>query len=277
MSIPDQGKKDTQNIKSFVVKNTGDETSGEHILFGRHYDADHQFDALMGITGRESDAFTNKKFNQYAFIEGISGGNTTERLLRNETIDHYWRYKIIEAALTKIIIIDERKWKDYYEPATKLNTYPYPVSRNFERWRKKNVHIFSLEYAEQDTNYLLLIDIKGDIVAKMDKEGNFDFTSEEYRALYAESHFISLHQGLLERAMKHCEDVLHGTEQEQVDDFLKRLYRMKAQFRLIIHSGRSKTHILPKRAAFIQLSALESALKDCKHTLCELFYSTIQE
>lgn len=256
-----------ETIKHLVVDSPLSKAREQDILFREHNDQPLRFDAFCEEVGEE-------RLRQYLFVEGISGDNSTDRVLRHEVVDQMWRYKMIEAALTKIIIIDERVWKNNFGDNEEER------ERNYLRWEKKNVHILSLEFDTDQPGYLCLKDLRGDTVALVDKFGNPRFTSGEYEKAYRFSHFISLHQGLLERAVKHCsEGLVNMTEQEQVNELFRK-FRDKlltARFRVIIHSGRSKTHILPYPTAFVQLSSLGSALRDSKLTLCELFYSTIQE
>ena len=237
------------------------------ILFREHSDLSNQFDEFV----KEN----NNNITQFCYIEGISGGNTTGRLLREETKDRYWYYKMLETALTKIVIMDERIWRD------NLGRDKKERERNFLRWSKKNIHIFSLEYDETDPNKLLMKDLKNDTVAILNQNGSAQF-EVGYKSLYQESHFISMHQGLMERAVKHCSESVgykQLNEQKRVENLFVNFREnfMQAKFRVLIHSGRSKAHIMPKDTAFVQLSSLGSALRDAKYSLCDLFYSTLQE
>lgn len=244
----------------------------QYILFGSHLDLNIHYDELKKRrrSSLNKDIFL---FKDYLYIEGISGGNSTDRLLHREKKDHWWWCKMMETALTKVIIIDERTWKNYRGGSLE------DIERNYDRLRKKNIHVLTLEYRNDE--HLHLLDLRDQTVALLDEQGNARFIDEVAKSLYQESHFITLHQGLLERALKHCEKGVAqlGDEQSQVNFLLEQFRKnlMQAKFRLCIHSGRSKTHVLPEHTAFIQLSALESALQDCKSTLCELFYSSIQE
>ncbi|MEZ4965888.1 MAG: hypothetical protein R2791_11660 [Saprospiraceae bacterium] len=254
-------------IRQLVVDETLSEAREQDILFREHNDQPLRFDEFCNDVGAV-------QIDRYLYLEGISGDNSTNRIIRHEMIDNLWRFKMLEAALTKVIIIDERIWKNNFGDTEKER------ARNHLRWSKKNIHILSLEFDVTQPDLLCMKDLQGNIVATINKLGEPAYTSEAYKLLYRDSHFISLHQGLLERAVKHCADgLMDMTEQEQVNVLFKRFRDklIRARFRVIIHSGRSKTHILPYPTAFVQLSALGSALRDCKLTLCELFYSTIQE
>ncbi len=253
-------------LPQLVVDRPIEDARKQNILFREHNDQIVRFDRFR----KEKEV----SLDNYLFLEGISGDNSTNRLLRHEVITPMWRYKILEAALTKIIVIDERLWKNYYSDDIEEREI------NHLRWEKKNIHILSFEFDPEHPGYLCLKNLRGQIVAKVDNMGDPSFTKPEYETAYRESHFVSLHQGLLERTVKHCAEGLVGmTEQEQVDVLFKKFrdQLLLARFRVIIHSGRSKTHVLPYPTAFVQLSALGSSMRDSKLTLCELFYSTIQE
>ncbi len=265
---PSRAFSEEPDIREYVIDNT-DEGEKQPIVFRRHNDLSAQFDHF-----RKDDS----ELKDYLFVEGISGDNTNNRLFRFETISHLWRYKMLEAALTKIIIIDERIWNNYYKPGrTKEN------DRNYQLWAKKNIHILSLEQDMEHPGYLFMKDLRGENVVRLDENGEVEFVNRgRNQPIYEQSHFISLHQGLLERGIKFCSNsalLKNKDEQDQIDSLLKRFKDevFKVKFRVTIHSGRSKTHILPKRTAFVQLASLGSALRDCKLSLCELFYATIQE
>ena len=71
------------------------------IIFRKHNDTESEFEAFQ-----QTDLY-----NTASFIEGITGHNSTERIIRNDRKDLEWVYKITEAALTKVLIIDERIFK----------------------------------------------------------------------------------------------------------------------------------------------------------------------
>jgi hypothetical protein len=54
-------------------------------------------------------------FDKIEYLEGISGGNFTYNLICNAPIDLIQYYRIIEAASTRIAIVDERIYKRYKE------------------------------------------------------------------------------------------------------------------------------------------------------------------
>lgn len=66
---------------------------------------------------------TEEKFIDYLkhadpttiFVEGITGNNSTDRLVRNDTIDELWLYKHLHAMKTTVGIFDERIFSKIYK------------------------------------------------------------------------------------------------------------------------------------------------------------------
>lgn len=71
-------------------------------VFRKHNDTKKQFDKFIGFYQK------SKFYNVLAFVEGITGGNSTDRLVRHMLIDDLWAFKQIHAMRTKIAIFDER-------------------------------------------------------------------------------------------------------------------------------------------------------------------------
>lgn len=88
---------------------------GSDIIFRNHNDNLQDFEKFKKL----ADGTIYKKAS---FIEGISGSNATNRLIRQEKIDDVWRYKIMESALTKVLIIDERIWTNITKRRPETNT-----------------------------------------------------------------------------------------------------------------------------------------------------------
>ncbi len=53
----------------------------------------------------------NKNYNKYACAEGITGDNSSDRLIRRELLDERWYYNHLYALKKRIAIIDERIFK----------------------------------------------------------------------------------------------------------------------------------------------------------------------
>lgn len=67
-------------------------------LYRSHYETKENFVELMN----------EKAFNEYSFVESITGNNSTDRLVRNEDLNDVWFYNHLHAMKEKIAIFDER-------------------------------------------------------------------------------------------------------------------------------------------------------------------------
>ncbi len=118
----------------------------------------------------------------------------------------------------------------------------------------------------------------------LDQDGRFKYRFD----------FISIHQGLLDKiygALKNKKDPNVVLDKGLVTKALFDKFCIKAEdynkytFKdgflpyFIIHSGRSKPNAgdMPQHLPFLQFSAIDHAVRDCKHTLTELLYSAHYE
>lgn len=69
---------------------------GEKYLYRTHHDTQEEFTKFV-----DSDYKVD-------FVEGISGGNSTDRLVRNNSINELWFYRHLYAMKQRVAIIDER-------------------------------------------------------------------------------------------------------------------------------------------------------------------------
>lgn len=74
------------------------------ILFSKHNDTKNLFLQFL----KENDS----NFPNLLFIEGISGGNSTDLYLRKLPKDKLLYYKLLESCITNVLIIDERIWNN---------------------------------------------------------------------------------------------------------------------------------------------------------------------
>lgn len=56
-----------------------------------------------------------QKYNDVCFVEGITGNNSTDRLVRNETLDELWLYSHLHAMKTTVGVFDERIFSKIYK------------------------------------------------------------------------------------------------------------------------------------------------------------------
>lgn len=77
-------------------------------IYRTHYETDENFNIVI------NDIQKGKNYINTSFIEGITGNNSTDRLVRNEDIDELWSYKHLHAMKEKIAIFDERIFYKVY-------------------------------------------------------------------------------------------------------------------------------------------------------------------
>lgn len=83
-----------------IMFNSGDSTS-DQLIYSKHYNPkEHRF------------------YDDAPFVEGISGGNSTDRLLRQDEWTKEWYVKHMTAALTKVAIFDERIYSNFIRQNT---------------------------------------------------------------------------------------------------------------------------------------------------------------
>ena len=73
-------------------------------IYRKHNDTVTQFNQLVEAYGRKK--FFNPSILR--FVEGITGGNSTDRLVRHMDWDDLWVYKQLHAMKTRVAIFDER-------------------------------------------------------------------------------------------------------------------------------------------------------------------------
>ena len=84
-----------------VIFNSGDSASNQ-LVYSKHYNPkEHRF------------------YDDAPFVEGISGGNSTDRLLRQDEWTKEWYFKNMTAALTQVAIFDERIYSNFVRPSTR--------------------------------------------------------------------------------------------------------------------------------------------------------------
>lgn len=85
-----------------VIFNSGDSASNQ-LVYSKHYNPkEHRF------------------YDDAPFVEGISGGNSTDRLLRQDEWTKEWYVKNMTAALTQVAIFDERIYSNSIRKSTSV-------------------------------------------------------------------------------------------------------------------------------------------------------------
>lgn len=73
-------------------------------IYKKHFEAKTEFNGFMN----------NKPLN-CLYVEGITGNNSTDRLIRNENIDELWVYRHLHAIKSKVAIFDERLFSKIFK------------------------------------------------------------------------------------------------------------------------------------------------------------------
>lgn len=72
-------------------------------IYRKHNDSKKDFDGFVGKFKENGG-----DLNSLIFIEGITGGNSTDRLVRHCALDDLWAFQHVHAMKTKVAIFDER-------------------------------------------------------------------------------------------------------------------------------------------------------------------------
>lgn len=100
---------DTPHFEKFREIEIGEKNKYEFpdlkLLFNHHNDTEKNF-----------DDFRKKEypdlFNNLLFLEGISGGNSTEMLTSRTEKSELFYYKLLQSCVTDVVILDERLWNN---------------------------------------------------------------------------------------------------------------------------------------------------------------------
>lgn len=85
------------------LSSTEDRLREFQYIYRTHNDTKSEFEKFVKDYG---------DISKLCFIEGITGGNSTDRLIRHTVIDDLWAYKHVHAMKTKVAIFDERMFSN---------------------------------------------------------------------------------------------------------------------------------------------------------------------
>lgn len=264
-----QSYTDTLRLYSILLNRFGPNINQYQIVFG---------DSSSKITSPDKVIYFQRHFNKsqdfkdalnFLYADSVSGGNYTVTLQDNYIRGHsgdgksltwsdkYFSFKIIESALTRITLIDERLSNDYDE----------------KELMSKNIRVLNLNPDASEPK---------SIWSGSSFKDNDDYTL-----------FLSIHLGLIEKVIGNENnwfmrqyDKLYTNEEidrpERASFFmslLKEKFGKGREVFISVHSGRGNysyelEHSL-KEYPFINLSAIESVFTNSKFLLTQLFYNTI--
>jgi hypothetical protein len=182
-------------------------------------------------------------------VESITGANSSRRKIEDPRNAALMRLELMEAGLTKILIIDERIFN---MQRRKNNSGAFLRAKGIEVWdfNEDNGLFYSLisneKYEEVNINGYI---IKLPLISK-----NLDF--------------VVIHQGIIDKLLKAAK---LSKEYKNIKMTLE-IFNNKTKFKAI-HSGRGKTEDIPEDWRFLTYSELESWFFDDKHTLIQGLYS----
>lgn len=182
----------TEKIESDKVKQYDKESaiSGERYIYRTHNDSTTAFLGFLNSL-RKDGKDLKEALDGVEFIEGITGGNSTDRIVRREVKDDLWVYQQIHAMKTRVAVFDERifaritgyetsklkeekskpidwgmklKGKDLLKIKNDVNNYDCVRNRRivdlkdfYENWSEEKVIHFAQEnYPSEDSEGMLL-------------------------------------------------------------------------------------------------------------------------
>lgn len=116
-----------------------DGKKAELFIYRTHHESRSEFISFL----KKSEP--GNVFNGCKFVEGISGNNSTDRLVRNDKINDIWFYRHLHAMKTKVAIFDERIFSKVFG-VTESDFYEMPIINN------ENLQAIKTEYCKQFFN-----------------------------------------------------------------------------------------------------------------------------
>lgn len=102
-------------------------------IYRTHHDSEKEYNNFI-------DAVNNRTIESNIFVEGISGNNSTDRLVRNEILNDVWFYKHLHAMKEQVAIFDERLFTKIFgleEAHLKIEGEPDINDGNRKKIRKR--------------------------------------------------------------------------------------------------------------------------------------------
>lgn len=132
-------------LKDYLIIEPGASFNKGKYLYKTHNETEQLFAAFLKAIDETKE--------EIRFVEGITGNNSTDRLIRNEKIDELWMYKHLHAMKTSVGIFDERIFSKIYKKD------------------EADIRLMQLPFDDLKQNILKTIpDSKEDLYKKMDVE-----------------------------------------------------------------------------------------------------------
>lgn len=143
-------------------------------IYRKHNDTEEQFKGFLEVYGLSGF------YKDLVFVEGITGGNSTDRLVRHAALDALWACKQIHAMKTKVAIFDER----IFTKVTGLEMADLTTERdavwNFNGFSVQEAKNFVLDYDKKRSKK-----IKGDVFDQWYSLQKFDEVIKFADSLYS--------------------------------------------------------------------------------------------
>lgn len=274
---------------------------GPIYIYRRHHEADIEFTSFMDSVS---------KGLKVSFVEGITGNNSTDRLVRNETLDKLWFYRHLHAMKQRVAIFDERLFhkitgleeKDLNNEDVKLSkdnsalaflqkgVYPFTFvqdEKDSKCYKVKGIYfegmspVFKTRTVKEDPQSpIKTYRCKCGTLATLSyNDGELQITpSAQGQYMKKLFEFITIHQGLLDKLYEKFNIKENKEAKNNLTNRIFEEYSCQSALHnkflpgMIIHSGRSKPNKeeMPQKLPFIQYAALDHAVMDCKYALVEL-------
>ena len=194
--------------------------------------------------------------SKYEYIESITGHNSSRSKFQNQNLNSStWFHELIEAALTKICIVDER-------------IYNIAGRQGNKDLELKGLRILDLKYSKEGFQF---IDLNNNVHVTIRQEGGTNYSiikggNGENKLDY---HFFTIHQGIVDKIIT----MGKGKDERLIDNLFKAFKDSKLAEHFLIHSGRGKPDYFPKGVFFLSYGELENWFYEDKHTMVQGFFN----
>jgi hypothetical protein len=158
------------------------------IVYKDHFDTEAKFNAF------------EKHLEKTLFVEAVSGNNSSDRLIRKTDFDKHWYLNMVESALTKIAIIDERLWSyfsqieedDFFENERDIKSFIANLKERHQQnveekigklASNKNVHLSTEEIQMIIDDEADFENFNDNLKKKIDNLKSLQFNSHNYKVL----------------------------------------------------------------------------------------------
>lgn len=188
-------------------------------------------------------------------VDSITGANSTKQRIVDPVDTELLRLELIESALTKVLIIDER----LYEAASR---------RTPEVLELKGIDVWDLDVESDGKLVFNTLSSKNDVrISIIGSQVNIRGCARKYD-------FLAIHQGIIDKIMERCSENAKQPEERCLETILGSLEQLASFF--IIHSGRGKTKPVRQGWRFMGYSELESwFMSDDKYEIVQGLYSIV--